>query len=82
MLQRLLDRGLNLSGLEQVALNGQNFSVEAFQLPFRASEFFRVARDERDFSSARANLSCDLKTQATRGACNKCNLVTVGKSRH
>ena len=43
-LNRLLDGGLNLRGLEQIALNRKDFGSGAIQLRFRAGEFFGIAR--------------------------------------
>src|SRR2546421_387237 len=59
-LNRLLDGGLNLRGLEQIALNRKDFGSGAIQLRFRAGEFFGIARDESDFALADPELRLQL----------------------
>ena len=74
-LKRFLDSGLDLRGLEQVALNRQDFSSEAIQVFFRARELFGIPRDESDFSSARANLARDFQAEPARAARNESEFV-------
>ena len=81
-LNRLLDGGLNLRGLEQIALNREDFGSEAIQLRFRAGEFFGIARDESDLSSARANLARDLQTKTARAAGDERDFIAIGKAGH
>jgi len=47
---------LNLSGIEQVALHGQDRTTAPGKISFCAPEFIAIARDERDFSACSANL--------------------------
>jgi hypothetical protein len=60
-LERLLNCGLDLRGLEQIAWNRQDFSGEAIQLSLGAREFFGIPRYESDLSSASTNLACDFQ---------------------
>src|SRR5436853_4930941 len=51
-LERLLNCGLDLRGLEQIALNRQDLGIEAIEISLGAREFFGIPRNESDFSSA------------------------------
>src|SRR5437762_7133261 len=81
-LKRLLDGGLNLRGLDQIALNREDFGSEVLQLRFRAGEFFGIARDESDFASARANLARDLQAKTARAAGDERDFIAIGKAGH
>jgi hypothetical protein len=68
VLKHLLNCGLNLRGLEQVARDCQNVCSQTIQLRFGAGELFGIARDKSDLSSARANLARNCQPKAARAA--------------
>ncbi len=80
--KRLLDCGLDLRGLEQVARDCQNVCSELIQVRFRALELFGVARDESHLASARANLARDFQSKATRAAGDESDFIAVRKASH
>src|SRR5437660_11241322 len=67
-LQRLLNGGLHLGGLEQIAGNGQDFSAEVDQLGFRARELVFVTGEKNNFSAASANFPGNLQAETARAA--------------
>jgi hypothetical protein len=82
MLKRLLDGGLNLRGLEQVALKGQDVGFEASELVFRVLELCLIASEKGDFSTACANLLRDLQTETARAAGDQRNFILEIEPRH
>jgi hypothetical protein len=76
-LKRLLDSGLDLRGLEQIALNREDFSRETIQVRFRSRELFSIARKESDFSSARTNLTRDFQPEPARAAGDESDFVAI-----
>src|SRR5438067_8540339 len=76
-LKCLLNGGLNLSGLEQVALDRQDFRAEVVEIGFSAGEFVRIACEERDFATASANAARDLQTETARTAGDKRDFVPI-----
>jgi len=59
MLESLLHGGVDLSGLELIAFDREDFSAEVIQVIFGSSELIRIARKESDLSSSLANLACN-----------------------
>src|SRR5216117_1908032 len=53
----LPNRRPNLSGIKQVALQSQNRPTAPDKIRFCAPEFLRIARNKRDLSTCRTNLS-------------------------
>ena len=59
---------LNLIAIEQIALDGQNFSAARSEISFCAREFFRITREESNVSALVANMSRQHETKSTRSA--------------
>jgi hypothetical protein len=76
-LQCLLDSGLDLRGLEQIALKGKDFSSEAIQVSFGARELFGIACNQSDLSSARANLPGDFQAKAAGASGDESDFVAI-----
>src|SRR5437588_10716178 len=66
VLKHLLNCGLNLRGLEQVARNCQNVCGQTIQLRFGARELFGIARDKSDLSSSCADLALNSQSERAR----------------
>src|SRR5262249_33764380 len=76
-LQCLLNGGLNLSRLEQVARKGQYVGSEAVELGFGTCKLFGVAGDERHFPTAGANLARNFQPEPARAAGDERNFVVI-----
>jgi hypothetical protein len=50
------DSRLNLSGIQQIALNGQHGATAPGELSFCAGKFRRIPREQRDLTACGANL--------------------------
>jgi hypothetical protein len=81
-LERLLNCGLDLRGLEQIAWNRQDFSSKAIQLSLGPREFFGIPRYESDLSSARTNLACNFQPKAARPAGNESDFIAISETSH
>ena len=80
MLEGVLDSGLNLRRLKQVAGNGQYFCPESGEVTFCASKFISIARKKCDFCAAAAELARDFQSKSARAAANQGNFVSkVGR---
>jgi hypothetical protein len=66
----LTNSGINLCGIEQVALNGQDCATKPGEISLGARQFIRVAREEDNSAAFLANMSCKHKTKSSRAACN------------
>src|SRR4029453_11310249 len=66
----LTNRGFNLCGIEQVALNGQDHTAVCGEISLCTAQFIRIARDERNASSLRTNVSRQHKPESARTPCD------------
>src|SRR6266550_3788192 len=69
---------LNLSRIEQIAFNGQDYAAARSEIGLCTREFIRVARDERNFAVLRTNLTRKHEPKSARTARNKRNLIVQG----
>jgi hypothetical protein len=82
MRDRLANSGLNLSAIEQIALDRERFAAARIELRFCARELFGIARQQRDFAALLANLSRDDQAEAARAAGYESDFVAIGKASH
>src|SRR3989442_12154251 len=75
VLKHLLNCGLNLRVLEQVARDCQNVCSQTIQLRFCAGELFDIARVTIDLPSSRANLARNCQPKAARAAADDNDLI-------
>ena len=72
----LTNSGINLCGIEQVALNGQDRAATWSEISLSARQFVRITCDEGDVTPLPTNLSRKHKTESARTACDGDYLVT------
>jgi len=69
------DSGLNLSAIEQIAVDSQNFPTARGEIGFRAREFFMVACYESDTPASRTNVACQHETEPAGSATDENNFI-------
>src|SRR6266480_1293770 len=72
---------LNLSRIEQIAFNGQDYAAARSEIDLCTREFIRVARDERNVAALRTNLPRKHESKSARAARNKRDLILQGVAR-
>ena len=82
MRERLSNSGLNLSAIEQIALDRERFVAARIEIGFCARELLGIARQQRDLAASLANLARDDQAEAARAAGNEGDFVAIREARH
>jgi hypothetical protein len=72
---------LNLSGIEQIAFNSQDYAAARREIGLCTREFIRITRNERNVAALRTNMSRKHEPKSARPACDKRDLVAQGVAR-
>jgi hypothetical protein len=75
MIDDFPDSGLNLTSIEQIAFDSENFSAARSEISFRAGEFFWITREKSNTSALVANVSRQHEPQSTRSATDQDNFI-------
>ena len=75
MIDDFPDSSLNLMTIEQIALDGENFSAAHSEIGFRTRKFFSITREESNLSALVANVSRQHETKSTRSATDQGNFI-------
>jgi hypothetical protein len=70
-----------LSGIEQIAFNGQNRAAAQSKIGLCTAQFFRVARNERNPPALRTNMSRKHEPETARSTRDDCDFVAQGIAR-
>src|SRR6266487_1138286 len=71
----LTNGGSNLRGVEQVALNSQDRAAARSEISFCTRQFIWIARNKRNVTALRANVSRKHEAESSRPACDDGHLV-------
>jgi len=74
-LKGLLDSGLNLGAVEQIALNRKHLAAAGSEFGFRVRKLFRIARENRNATALFAALARNLQAESARTACDKRDFI-------
>src|SRR5258707_7398565 len=69
--------GINLCGIEQVALNGQDRATWS-EISLSTGQFVRITCDEGNVTPLPTNVSRKHKTESARTACDQCDFASQG----
>ena len=75
------DGAVNLSAIEQIAFDRQNFGAAPSEIRFRAREFFTIARNECHAPTLPGNVSRQHESESAGSATDKNNFLAQGVSR-
>jgi len=75
MIDHFSDCSLNLIAIEQITLDGENFSAAHSDVGFSACEFFWITREESNLSAFIANVSRQHETESARSATDQGNFI-------
>lgn len=81
-LDRLFDGGFDLGTIEQVALDVEYFTASKIETGFRAGEFVRIAREQRNLPATFADLSRNDQTEPARTAGDKGDFASIREAGH
>lgn len=81
-LDSLFDGGFDLGTIEQVALDVEYFTASRIETGFRAGEFVRIARKQRNPPATFADLSRNDQTEPARTAGDKGDFASIRETGH
>jgi len=77
----LTNSGINLCGIEQVALNGQDGAATWSEISLSARQFVRITCDKGNVTPLPTNVSRKHKTESARTACDQRDFASQGIAR-
>ena len=69
------DSQVNLSGIEQIAFNCENFTTAGDKISLCTHQFVRIARNDGNIAASRANMSREHESESTGATGDKDNFV-------
>jgi hypothetical protein len=70
------DGRVNLSTIEQIAFDRENFTTASAEIGFCTHEFLTVARNQSHIAASLANMSCEHESESARTTGDEDNFVT------